>query len=34
MQQEYNAKKIEKEAQNYWEQNNSFVVTEDETKEK
>ena len=34
MQQEYNAKKIEKEAQNYWEKNNSFVVTEDETKEK
>ena len=34
MQQEYNAKKIEREAQNYWEKNNSFVVTEDETKEK
>ena len=34
MQQEYNAKKIEKEAQNYWEHNNSFVVKEDETKEK
>ncbi|MBT3457714.1 MAG: leucine--tRNA ligase, partial [Thiotrichales bacterium] len=34
MQQEYNAKAIEKEAQNYWEKNNSFVVTEDEKKEK
>ncbi len=34
MQQEYNAKIIEKEAQDYWETNNSFVVTEDTNKEK
>ena len=34
MQQEYNAKLIEKEAQDYWKKNNSFVVTEDPTKEK
>ena len=31
---EYNAKKIEKDAQNYWEKNASFVVVEDATKEK
>ena len=31
---EYNAKTIEKEAQEYWEKNNSFVVTEDPSKEK
>ena len=34
MQHEYKAKIIEKEAQEYWEKNNSFVVTEDSTKEK
>ena len=34
MQYEYNAKKIEKEAQDFWEENNSFVVTEDSNKEK
>ncbi len=34
MQQEYNAKIIEKEAQDYWKKNNSFVVTEDTNKEK
>ena len=34
MQHEYNAKTIEKEAQEYWEKNNSFVVTEDPSKEK
>ena len=34
MQYEYNAKKIELEAQQYWDKNNSFVVVEDETKEK
>ena len=34
MQHEYKAKIIEKEAQEYWEKNNSFVVTEDPTKEK
>ncbi len=34
MQQEYNAKIIEKEAQDYWEKNKSFVVTEDTDKEK
>ena len=34
MQYEYNAKKIEKEAQDFWEENNSFVVTEDPNKEK
>ena len=34
MQYEYNAKKIEKEAQGFWEENNSFVVTEDSNKEK
>ena len=34
MQYEYNAKTIEKEAQEYWEKNNSFVVTEDPSKEK
>ena len=34
MQYEYNAKKIELEAQQYWGKNNSFVVVEDETKEK
>jgi len=34
MQQEYNAKLIEKEAQDYWKKNNTFVVTEDPTKEK
>jgi len=31
MQYEYNAKKIELEAQQYWGKNNSFVVVEDET---
>ena len=31
---EYNAKTIEKEAQEYWEKNSSFVVTEDPSKEK
>ncbi len=34
MQYEYNAKEIEKEAQEYWDKNNSFVVVEDTTKEK
>ncbi|WP_435188931.1 leucine--tRNA ligase [Pseudothioglobus sp. nBUS_23] len=34
MQYEYNAKNIEKEAQDYWAKNNSFVVTEDPKKEK
>ncbi len=34
MQYEYNAKTIEKEAQEYWEKNNSFVVAEDPSKEK
>ena len=34
MQYEYNAKNIEKEAQDYWANNNSFVVTEDPNKEK
>ena len=34
MQFEYSAKNIEKEAQEYWEKNNSFVVTEDPSKEK
>ena len=34
MSQEYNAKTIEKEAQKYWETNNSFVVAEDTKKEK
>ena len=34
MQHEYKAKIIETEAQEYWEKNNSFVVTEDPTKEK
>ena len=34
MQYEYNAKKIELEAQQYWDKNSSFVVVEDETKEK
>jgi len=34
MQHEYNAKIIEKEAHDYWEKNNSFVVTEDTDKEK
>ena len=34
MQYEYNAKKIEKEAQDFWEESNSFVVTEDPNKEK
>ncbi len=34
MQQEYNAKNIEKKAQDYWAKNNSFVVTEDPNKEK
>ena len=34
MQYEYNAKNIEKEAQDYWAKNNSFVVTEDPNKEK
>ena len=34
MQNEYNAKNIEKEAQDYWAKNNSFVVTEDPNKEK
>ena len=34
MQYEYNAKTIEKEAQEYWKKNNSFVVTEDPSKEK
>jgi leucyl-tRNA synthetase len=34
MPQEYNAKTIEKEAQKYWETNNSFVVAEDTKKEK
>ena len=34
MQHEYKAKIIEKEAQEYWKKNNSFVVTEDPTKEK
>ena len=34
MQNEYNAKNIEKEAQDYWAKNNSFVVTEDPNKDK
>ena len=34
MQYEYNAKNIEKEAQDYWAKNSSFVVTEDPNKEK
>jgi leucyl-tRNA synthetase len=34
MQNEYNAALIEKEAQEYWATNNSFVVVEDKTKEK
>jgi len=34
MQYEYNSKKIESEAQKYWHDNKSFVVTEDQTKEK
>ena len=34
MQYEYNAKNIEKEAQDYWAKNNSFVVTENPNKEK
>ena len=34
MQNEYNAAVIEKEAQEYWDQNNSFVVVEDTSKEK
>ena len=34
MQYEYNAKNIEKEAQDYWAKNNSFVVTEDPNKQK
>ena len=34
MQNEYNAKNIEKEAQDYWAKNQSFVVTEDPNKEK
>ena len=34
MQHEYNSKKIESEAQKYWHDNKSFVVTEDQTKEK
>ena len=34
MQKEYNATLIEKEAQEYWATNNSFVVVEDKTKEK
>jgi len=34
MQNEYNAATIEKEAQEYWDQNNSFVVVEDTSKEK
>jgi len=34
MHHKYNAKIIEQEAQDYWEKNNSFIVTEDPTKEK
>jgi len=34
MQYEYNSKKIESEAQKYWHDNKSFVVIEDQTKEK
>jgi leucyl-tRNA synthetase len=34
MQNEYNAAAIEKEAQEYWDKNNSFVVVEDTSKEK
>jgi len=34
MQYEYNSKKIESEAQKYWHDNKSFVVVEDESKEK
>jgi len=34
MQHEYNARIIEKEAQEYWEKNDTFVVTEDPSKEK
>ena len=34
MQYEYNPKKIESEAQEYWHENKSFVVVEDESKEK
>ena len=34
MQNEYNAAVIEKEAQQYWDTNNSFVVVEDTSKEK
>ena len=34
MQYEYNSKKIESEAQKYWHENKSFVVIEDQTKEK
>jgi len=34
MQYEYNFKKIESEAQKYWHDNKSFVVIEDQTKEK
>ncbi len=34
MQQEYNAKNIEQQAQNYWIENNSFTVVEDNEKEK
>jgi len=34
MQQKYNSKKIESEAQKYWHDNKSFVVVEDQTKEK
>ena len=34
MQYEYNSKKIESEAQKYWHENKSFVVIEDQAKEK
>jgi len=34
MQYEYSPKKIESEAQKYWHENKSFVVVEDQTKEK
>ena len=34
MQYKYNSEKIESEAQKYWHDNKSFVVVEDQTKEK
>ena len=34
MEQQYNPKEVEAQAQAFWEDNQSFVVTEDESKEK